>query len=444
MAALLEASVEAIEVEAFSKEIPDLIGHYETAYNLFKNNAKSVPISYQTLGGANARPSFRVPFRVQAGAPIVQSSGDAASMGRGSGSQWQGFVLSPVFTFNVNEISYLAAKATEGKNRALFQVQAQELKNSLKSYLQGIEGLFNSDGSGAISQIPSTATVSSSYGSGAQTSFISGMDTCASFVDQQVVAVFPTVGGTTRGNATISYVDVVAQTLWFSTVLPSVGGVTAAGDYLMISGSSGAAGNSILGIQCWHVNGNTGTLAGINRALYPGRISTPTVNLNGGALTPGVGLRALVLLGRALGPEAESIEKSVWYGPPEQAFAVGNLFFNVNKPFQRPGDSTEKPLDMGRKMFTEQFAGRPYHTSWSAKSNRVDLLLLSTWYLGEMISPELYNFGGGNTVMPVPDTSTSTGTYYTSYMMAYNSSLNLANSAPRLGLFIQSAGVPTI
>jgi len=444
MAALLEASVEAIEVEAFAKEIPDLIGHFETAYNLFKDNATVVPISYQTLAGGTSRGSFRVPFRVQGGAPPVQASGDRSSMGPGSGSNWQGFVLSPVFLFNVCEISYLAKKATEGKNRALFSVQAAELKNTLKTFLNGLEGQFNSDGSGQIDQIPSTATVSSSSGSGAQTSFISGLNTVAGFVDQQVISVFPSIGGTTRGTATISYVDVVTQTLFFSTVLPSTGGATAINDYLMVNGSSGAAGSSIMGIRAWHVNGNTGTLAGINRANFPSRISTPTINLNGGAITPGIGLRAQVLLGRALGPDADSIKESVWYGPAEQAYAVGQLFFNVNQALQRPGDSNDKPLDMSRKMFQEQFAGRKYHTSWTAQPNRVDLLHLPSWYLGELVSPELYNFGDAGTVVPVPDTSTSTGTYYTSFMFAYNASLNLACSAPRLGLYIGSAAVPSV
>lgn len=444
MTALLEANVEAVEVEAFAKEVPDVIGQFQGLYNLLKANATYVPISNTTLAGSTARGSFRVPFRVQRGAPVVQATGDRSSLGPGTGSNWQGFVLSPVGTFSVCEISWLAKKATEGKNRALFSVQAQELKNSLKSFLNGLEGQFNSDGSGQIDQIPTTATVSSGSGIGAQTSYISGLNTVAGFTDQQVISVFPSIGGATRGTATISYVDVVAQTLFFTTVLPSVGGATATGDYLMINGSSGAAGNSIMGIRAWDVNGNTGTLAGINRALYPSRISTPTINLNGGAITPGLGLRAEVLLGRALGMDADSIQESQWYGPPEQAYAIGNLFFNVNQSFQRPGDGTEKPLDMGRKVFQDQFAGRKYNVGYAAQPNRVDLLHFPSWYLGELVAPEIYNFGDAGTVVPVPDTSTSTGTYYTSFMFAYSSSLNIACGAPRMQLYIQNAGVPTV
>lgn len=444
MAILLESNVEAVEVEAFAKEIPDVLPMFKGLYNLFKANATYQEIANTTLAGGTTRGAFRVPFRVQGGAPVVQSAGDNASLGPGTGSNWQGFVLSPVGTFSVTQLSWLSKKATSGKNRALFSVQAQELKNSFQTFLNGLEGQFNSDGSGQIDQVPTTASVSNNSGTGAQTSYISGMNTCAGFTDQQVISVYPSIGGATRGTATISYVDVVAQTLYFSTVLPSVGGATATGDYLMINGSSGVAGNSILGIRAWNVNGNTGTLAGINRALYPSRISTPTINLNGGAITPGLGLRAEILLGRAHGQDAEAISNGQWYGPPEQAYAAGNIFFNVNQSFQRPGDSTEKPLDMGRKTFQGEFAGRKFNVGYAAQPNRIDLLNFPDWYLGELVAPEIYQFGDAGVVVPVPDTSTTTGTYLTSFMFVYSSSMNIACAAPRKQLYLQNAAVPVV
>ena len=268
---VLEASVEGVELEAFSKDIPDLLFKGTTAYSLFKNQATTIPVSNQTSAGGTSRPSFRIPFRPQGGAPIAIGTGDASSLLRGSGSQWNDFALSPIFLFNVCEISWLAQISTASKNRALFSVKEQELKNSLDAATQGIEGLINGDGSGAVDQIPTTATVSSGSGSGAQTSYIQGLNVAAGFTDQQVISVFPSEGGTSRGTATISYVDPVSNTLFFSTVLPSSGGVTAVGDFLMVSGASGAVYSSILGIRAWQVNSNVGTIGGINRANYPSR-----------------------------------------------------------------------------------------------------------------------------------------------------------------------------
>lgn len=437
---LLESAVEAVELEAFSKDIPSLIPKGTTAYSLFKNRATTIPVSNTTSAGGTTRPSFRVPFRPQAGAAIQQSTGDASSMLRGTGSAWDSFALSPVFLFNVCEISYLAQSATTGKARGLFNVQAQELKNSLDQAMQGIEGLINSDGSGAIDSIPTTATINNNTGTGNQTSSIVGMNVAFAFTDQQTVQVIST-GGTNRGTATISTVDPVSQTLYFSTPLPA--GTTTT-DLLVVQGGTGSSTGTanILGIRYWQVNSNTGTIGGISRTKWPGRLSTPTINLNGGPITQGVAQRALVLLGRALGPDAPAIKSAVWYGPPEQALSISNIFYNVQ--ISQNIEKGSNVPDMARKFFTETFGGREYHTSWTAQPNRVDLLLFDTWYMGEMIPLELYDFGGGMTVVPVPDVSTTNGTYLTSHMFAYNAAFQLVNSAPKLGLYIQSAAVPTV
>ena len=421
--ALLEAAVEAVELDAFAKEIPDLVFHGTTAYSLFKAEATKVPVSNQSNAGGTQRPSFRVPFRVQAGAAISQGTGNADSMLRGSGSQWASFALAPVYLFNVCEISWLAQASTDSKQKGLFAVKAQEMKNSLDAAMQGIEGLINSDGTGMIDQIPTTAVIVWSGGSpAAQTASITGVNVAVAFTDQQVVSFYST-GGVKRsggGNtsATISYSDGPSNTLFFSTVLPSDVVVT---DYIVVNGASYGSGNSILGIKAWDVNSNTGTIGGLNRNAYPGRLSTPTINLQGAALTPGIGNRAEVLLTRALGPDADSIKSGIWYGPLEQAFAQSNLMYNVQiaNAQEIKGDKT---LDMGKRYYSDTFCGRKYHKSATFSPNRMDLLVMENWYIGELSPLELYDFGGGNVVAPVPDigNGTSNGSYLTSHMFAYN------------------------
>jgi len=445
--ALLEAAVEAVELDAFAKEIPDLVFHGTTAYSLFKAEATKVPVSNQSNAGGTQRPSFRVPFRVQAGAAISQGTGNADSMLRGSGSQWASFALAPVYLFNVCEISWLAQASTDSKQKGLFAVKAQEMKNSLDAAMQGIEGLINSDGTGMIDQIPTTAVIVLSGGSpAAQTASITGVNVAVAFTDQQVVSFYST-GGVKRsggGNtsATISYSDGPSNTLFFSTVLPSDVVVT---DYIVVNGASYGSGNSILGIKAWDVNSNTGTIGGLNRNAYPGRLSTPTINLQGAALTPGIGNRAEVLLTRALGPDADSIKSGIWYGPLEQAFAQSNLMYNVQiaNAQEIKGDKT---LDMGKRYYSDTFCGRKYHKSATFSPNRMDLLVMENWYIGELSPLELYDFGGGNVVAPVPDigNGTSNGSYLTSHMFAYNTCFNLANAAPRSGLYVQNAAVPTV
>ena len=318
------------------------------------------------------------------------------------------------------------------------------MKNSLDAAMQGIEGLINSDGSGMIDQIPATAVIVLAGGTpAAQTASITPVNIAVAFTDQQVVKFYSTagvqrVGGATT--ATISYSDGPSNTLFFSTALPTD---VVATDYIVVNGASYGSGNSILGIKAWDVNSNTGTIGGLNRNAYPGRLSTPTINLGGAAITPGIAQRAEVLLGRALGPDADSIKSGIWYGPPEQAFAQSNLMYNVQiaNAQEIKGDKT---LDMSKKYFSDTFGGRKYHKSWTATASRMDLLVMENWYIGELSPLELYDFGGGNVVAPVPDIGTAGGSYLTSHMFAYNTCFNLCNAAPRAGLYVQNAAVPTV
>ena len=77
----------------------------------------------------------------------------------------------------------------------------------------------------------------------------------------------------------------------------------------------------------------------------------------------------------------------------------------------------DKTLDMSKKYFSDTFGGRKYHKSWTFSPNRMDLLVLDHWYIGELSPLELYDFGGGNVVAPVPDISSTSGT--TSYLTSH-------------------------
>lgn len=444
---LLEAAVEGIEVEAFAEEIPNLVFEGTTGYSLFKSKAHSVPISNETNAGGTARPSFRIPFRVQGGSAIAQGTGNGDSFYRGSGSQWPSFAVSPVFIYNVCEISWLAQHSTNSKEKGLFEVKAQEMKNSLDAAMQGLEGLINSDGSGMLDQIPTGAVIVNGTGPvGPSFSSITGMNIAAAFTDQQNVTVYPSESSASpRGSFTISYSDAVAQTLYSAQALP-VG--TVAGDYLFVYNGStalGAAAASILGIRAWQVNSNTGLIGGLNRASYPGRLSTPTIALNA-AVTPALSPRALTLLGRALGPESAAIKSMVWYTGPDQGYAMANLQYNVQLELRSKvtGDKTE---DMAYKQFQETFGGRQLHISWNALPGRIDGLVFDNWYLGELEPLELYDFGGGQVVVPVPDiplTPTGSNTYLSSHMFVYSTCFQLVDAAPRSGIYVSNATIPTI
>ena len=443
---LNEAAVQGIELESWSKMIAGVIYKGQTLYNRIKQSVKTYPTANitsapNTAGAASLRPAFRVPVRVQSGAAIVQGTGDGDSLGRGTGSQWVSGDINPVFLFSGCEITYLTQMATAGKNRGMIAVRAQELKNSLDTFMRGIEGQFQGDSSGMLDQIPTTATVNNATSGGAAGtatySSIIGLNNANQFQDQQLVQVFPSEGGTSRGSFRISYAVGASNTIYSTTALPAG---TTTGDYLMVAGSSGATGGSIAGIKTYQVTGNTGTVLGLTRANYPGRFSTANISLNGNAVNPAVPYRAEILIGRALGEEAEELEDLIWYTSPGQRLQITNLYQNVLTQNQVP--EGDEALDMVKKNMTTMFGGREVVMSYNATPGRIDGLCLKSWGIVEMKEPSLYDFGNGVTTMPVPDPNGQG--WLTSSIFYYNACLNLFNSNMLAGVYVTNAAEPTI
>jgi len=442
---LNEAAVESIELEQVGKEIAMLWPTFRGLWNRFEASAKKVNIANVTQAAGTTRSAWRETMIIQGASGIQVGTGDGSALGSGTGSKTAAFAMAPIWAFNVTQYTRLAEMATNGAERGVESFTKTEIKRSIKQYYNGWESLVNGDGSGAVDQIPLTgAVVSSGSGSGDTYSYISGIPCAACFVDQQVVQFFPSEGGTSRGTATISYVDVVGQTLWFSTVLPSTGGATAVGDYIMVAGTSGVAGSSILGIPYWNTNGNTGSKGGLSLSAYPSRLSTPVINLGGAQITPSVAQRAMVLLTRTFGDEAEELEKGIWYGKPEQAATIASQWYDLMVTQNKESESINV-TDRARQGLPDTFGERKYEYSNTAKPGRVDLLFLENWSLGELCPIGLYDFGGGNTVMPVTDTSGNAGaTYITSKMFVYEGGYQLCNRSPKHGMFIVNAGTINI
>ena len=450
MAVGVESAVESVEIEAFSTEIPSLIPMSKTLYSLAQDRFTKVPVSFQTYANGASRPSFRVPFRVQGGAAIQQGTGDGSALGMGNMSVWQDFSLSPVWNFSVNQMSHLSQLAVNGKKRGLISLKAEELKNSLDSTMAGLEGLMYGDGSGLITQIATTATVNTTAPGS-----IVGVRAMA-FTDNQIVAFFASEGAATRGYATILVNDPVTSTLYFvgglvsgsNTLGSNLSSTVVAGDYMMVYGANGSAtaGNGIIGTTGWINSATSGTIAGINRATYPSRISSPSINLNGGSVVASLSQRIEALLGRAMGGDNKTKDSGIYIFGEDQSLAVAQTnYYNKQITIQQSSNegNTGKVPDVSKKYFQGTFGGRDVHLSYVQPVGRIDMLLTSEWYIGELCPLQLYDFGDGNTVMPVP-AGTSTGGWLTATQFVYEASFNLACSAPRHQLYVYGASQPSI
>lgn len=445
---MTELAAEAIELDQWVEEIPDYQAHFDRFLTRLEKGAHKMNIANNTQGGGVNRSPMRVPFRAQGGAAIQQATADTSGSifiwGRGTGSTYDGFVAAPVRLVNTCEISNLAQQATDGKERGLVKIRREELQNSLKAFDNGVEGLIHRDGSGTIDQIPSTATVNSGSGGGASGSptysSIVGLNTAASFQDQQVVQVLSGVGGTNRGSFTISYVDPVAQTIYSTTTLPAG---TTTGDLLVVAGGTGAAGSSILGKDYWLSNGNTGTIGGIPKANYPGRLSTPTINFGGsGSITPQTAARVQAIRMRALGDDYDPNKSAFWVANPAQGVALSNQFYNPGITRLDEGNMENVP-DLARKNMQKTVLGEDVVWASTAEPTRMDYIVPDTWYLGELFPTRLHEWTPGNTIAAVPAIGGSAGqTYYDSQMFAYERGFQLVCNNPKEGFYLQ--GLPAV
>ena len=437
---MTELAGEAIELDAWVEEIPDYQAHFDRFLTRLEKGAHKMNIANATTGGGIARSPMRVPFRAQGGAAISQASADSAGTvyvwQRGTGSTYDGFVVAPVRLVNTCEISNLLQQATDGKDRGLVKIKREELQNSLKVYDNGVEGLLHRDGSGTIDQIPLTATVNSGTGGGgpgtATYSSIIGLNTAASFQDQQTVQVLSAVGGSNRGSFTISYVDPVLQAIYSTTVLPSSGGATAVGDILVVSGATGAAGSSILGKDYWLQNGNTATIGGIPKANYPGRLSTPVINFGGtGSITNSTAQRVQAIRMQAMGDDYDANEECFWIANPAQGVALSDQFYNPGYTRLDQGEKEYVP-DTARKMMQKTVLGEDVVWASTAEPTRMDLIVPDTWYFGELFPTRLHEWTPGNTIAAVPAIGQSAGaTYFDSTMFAYERGLQIVCNDPK-------------
>jgi hypothetical protein len=443
-----ELAAEAIELDAWVEEIPDYQQHFDRFLTRLEKGAHKMDISNATSGGGVTRSPMRVPFRGQGGGGIQQMTADTSSAiaiwNRGTGSTYDGFVVAPVRLSNVCEISNLTLQATDGKERGLVKIRREELQNTLKTFDSQTEGLIHRDGSGTIDQIPTTATINSATGGGASGSAtyssIVGMNTAASFQDQQTVQVLSAVGGTNRGSFTISYVDPVSQTLYSTTALP---GGTAVSDILVVAGATGAAGSSILGKDYWLANGNTGTIGGIAKANYPGRLSTPVINFGGtGAITNNTAERVQAIRMRAMGDDYDANKSAFWLANPAQGVSLSNNFYNVGYTRLDEGSKDYVP-DTARKMMQKTILGEDAVWASTAEPTRMDYIVPDTWYFGELFTTRLHEWMPGTTVIPVPANSSTAGqTYLDSTMFAYERGFQLVCNNPKENFYMY--GLPAV
>jgi hypothetical protein len=444
---LQEAAVSAIEKEQVRTEIAKLFQTDDTLYAKFRSDVKSTPIAYSIPGNTGERGAFRVPMAIAANGNMLQITGDGDDMGVGGGTQWKSQVLGPVTFVLGTQITWLAENATDSKSKALIDVNSAEFANSLDYFKTGLESQLQGDGTGSLLSLAGS-TITLAGGPPNQVATITGLPLSSvnQVQDFQTVQFFSSAsGGVNQGVATVSFTDAPNGTINFSTIIPA--GVTAA-SFIFINASGaalvGAAGSSLMGIHAYQSNAAVGTLNGLNRALYPGRLSTPTVNLANNLITVPYGRRGLQLLRSALGSDTPALEDLFWYTGLSQEAAIEDLNLQVTV-VNRQEVKGDAGIDMGYKQAPSTFLGREILVSTHAQDGtnangggRIDGICPKYWAIGEMKSPDLYEVKGMS-VFPMYGAS---GGVATAHIFYYICSFNVVNSNPRAGVVFTNCGVP--
>jgi hypothetical protein len=296
------------------------------------------------------------------------------------------------------------------------------MERAMDQFNVNMEAVIQGDGSNTLDSVVS---VSSS---------VITVNNANEFYDNQDIDVWSALGGTFRGTATILSVDANNKQLNLTATAPAG---TTAGDLLLVNGSTGVAASGFYGIRYYQVNGNTGSVMGLGRSSYPGKLSTPTVNLANAALTPAVARRALSQIQVALGIESPDKLDLIFHMNLDMMAAWENTGINVTSVIQNQigGDRSQ---DMLKKYAPKTFAGRQAVVSIHATPGRIDGLCLKNLFRVENQPIDYFEIGG-QTLFPAYGAS---GGIAASTMFYLWTGVNMGNSNPRAGVYIQNVAIP--
>lgn len=333
----------------------------------------------------------RIPFNVLTGGIMRTGANlfDGQDLGRGSAPTQTFGTLSAISLVQASEYTSLSEFSTDSSEKAIENYVTLTNRQATETFAGYQDSLFaQSDGSNTLD------TVVSVNGNGL---VVNNADI---FQDNQLVDCWTALGGSFLGTVQILSIDIANNTIWLVNAPP--GGV-GAGTLLLMTGSAGVAGSGFFGIPYYHVAGNGGNFMGIPRSAFPGKFSTPNVNVGSGGTTTGsltpASVRAMqAQIDLAMGIDAADDEvvahmnvdmAAAW---ENNALPVQNIVYNQVK-----GDTSE---DMLKKRQSTTIAGREILRNVRARTGRIDFLNFKHWFRLETRSLDMHDVGG-QTLFPI-------------------------------------------
>ncbi len=416
MATALNAGTLALQLEKVRRTIPQL-WYNENVFLTKLETRDDLEVSTRAT---------RVPLDIQAGGNGGVVNLDGGDMGRGSAGQRAVGLLSNAYYRWAIEWSELAEVANDSSVKSIQNYVEKEVGRGMKNFRAFLDSIVQGNGADQLDTV-------TAYTSGDPSISVS---TPARFSDQQIIQIINgAVGGGVRGTATISYVDYLNKKL-FLTATP--GFTPAAGDAVLAENATNTANSGMAGIQSYQVSSASGTFLTLNRATYPGRLTTPYVAGGNAAITPAFARLILNLMRIRNGVDAGVENDGFFYMNLDQEAAWENtgLVITQNIMQQITGESSQ---DMLKKMPPKTIAGYPIVPSVKATQGRIDFIAQKHWFRQEILAPDFYEVDS-KTVFPIYGASGGLASTKITYLVFGG---NVGCDDPGTGAYSDGLAIPS-
>ena len=410
----------ALQIEAVRPEVPLLYQIDKTLLGMIKKKAKGL----QTVSSR----AYRAPVEITAGGAINQFNPDGGNLGRGSALKTEVMLINQFYFNFAVEYTALAEIATDDKEKAVENYVTRQMTRMMEQFQTGIEAILAyGDSSGTLDTVVSVAGQ------------VVTMNNANQAFDNQIIQVFDANTNAFKGTFQVLTADALANTVTADPSTPLPAGI-GAGDFLSVNGCVGpsVASSSLNGINTLQINSSVGNYLGIQRAAYPGRLSTPFIAGNNSFITPQRARALINLVRTAMGIESPDASKFVWHMNVDQEAAIENIGLIVSQVIQNQlkGDASQ---DMLQKMPPKTFGGRPIFANIHAQPGRIDGLPLEHWFRAEIQPLDFYEVNG-QTLFPIYAADGGLAASFITYLWW---GWNLASENLRSGCYSTGNGIPT-
>lgn len=414
---MTNSSTIALQLEKVRDKVPLLYERDDVLMSMIQKRGDVEKVSSRNM---------RLPLQINPGGRGGSYNPDGGDLGRGTGTSYDVAQVTPIFFRFAVEINKLVEYATNAAEKAVENAAKREVENGMKQFRAFLDKAVQTAGNcviGTISAVTNTPKLSMSVPFGAALVYVG-----------QKIQIWDATITTLRGSAIVTDCDTISTT---QTVTVDVDPGAQAADVITYDTAQTAATPvGLYGLAYHQNNAVTGTWLNLNRATYPNRIVTPSVNAASSALVPQMIRLAKNKVRKALG--INGIKKLIAYTSLEQVNAYENLAIAI-RSITGDGGSLRGSTDLLADDDNLAMDGTKLVPSINADQTRIDFLDLSHWGRAVMKDIDYFKIGE-TTVFSIPGTS---GAPIAAQWFAFDTGFQIWNDSPRSGSYIYSLTRPS-